>query len=181
MTAITQTDASSRELARVHEILKERARALARVPAKETDEELLEFVRVTVAGESYGLDTTLVEEVMLGTALTQLPCTPVHVTGIIARRGEILSVVDLRPLLGLPLDGQGAQIVVLSDGRMEFGLLVDAVTGVEVVPVSRLQRKVGVLSGMRADFLQGVTENGVAILDVLRILRDRALVVDESP
>ncbi len=182
MTEPVGGNAPDAAAAATRQILKERARLLARPPEREVQEEQVVYVRVRVGGEHYGLAVNAVEEVLPAGEITLLPCTPAHVRGIVARRGEILSVLDLRPLLGLTPDGErGNHVVVLRSARMHFGLLVDAIVGVERVPLSRLQARLGILSGMREEYLQGVTDDQVIVLDVARILGDKRLCVNETP
>lgn len=48
------------------------------------------------------------------------------------------------------------------------------------MPLNGVQEKVATLSGMREEYLKGVTMEGMALLDIARILADPALVVEEE-
>jgi purine-binding chemotaxis protein CheW len=168
--------------ARNERILRERAKALAAAPAPEIVGERVEFVRVRLGAEEYGFLASFVEEVLPLQTLTEMPCTPDYVRGVFVLRGEIVSVLDLKPLLGIGTGSSGgSHVVVLRSARMRFGVLVDAVCGVELTWKEQVQAKVGILSGIREEYLMGVTRNQIILLDLGRLLADRRLVVSETP
>src|SRR3712207_4651394 len=78
------------------EILRERARELARVPVApgEGSGERFQTVEFVVAGEHYAVAAESVREVYPLKELTPLPCTPPWVRGILNVRGQILTVLD---------------------------------------------------------------------------------------
>ena len=96
-------------------------------------------------------------------------------------RGEILSILDLRKFFDLPETGLGDlnRVVVLSSDDMEFGVLADAITGVRKVALDGLQPPPPTFTGLRREYLQGVTADRTAILDAGKILADPKIVVNE--
>ena len=169
------------------EILRARAAELARVPLPETaPEDCVEILEFSLAQECYALELRFVEEVYLLKDLTPLPCTPDFVLGIVAARGRILSVVDLKRLFGLPHAGLTDlnKIMVLRDpgapDGMEFGVLADRILGVRVLPVADIQAPLPMLNGIRADYLKGVTGERLALLDAKKLLEDKSIVVEQE-
>lgn len=160
-------------------ILKARAQVLALEPPRERvaghDIEVIEFV---LAYENYALDSLFVREVHPLKDITVLPGTPVFVAGIVNVRGRIVSVIDLKHLFDLPPKGLTDQnkVVILNDGKMEFGLLVDAVVAVYRLARDAIQPAMPTLTGVRADYMQGVTAERLIILDAAKILADPRLV-----
>lgn len=156
-------------------ILKARARALALEPQAERSGELfiqaLEFV---LAYERYALDASFVREVHSLKDITMLPGTPPFIAGIVNVRGRIVSVIDLKRFFDLPAKGLTDlnKVVILDDGQMEFGLLVDAVIAVHRLAVSEILPGPPTLTGVRADYLRGVTAQRMVVLDASRILAD---------
>ena len=55
---------------------------------------------------------------------------------------------------------------------MEFGILADSVTRVRQIPADELQPPLPTLTGVRADYLQGIHGDGLVVLDVARLLSD---------
>ena len=164
-------------------ILKARARALAREPAKdEADDDYIEVVEFVLAYEQYAVETRHVREIHPLEHLTPLPCTPAFVLGIVNVRGEILSVIDLRKFFDLPEKGLTDlnKVIVLESENMLFGVLADAVIGARRVRVADIQPSLPTLTGVREAYLMGVTAERTVILDAEKLLADETIVVQEQ-
>jgi len=165
------------------EILRNRARALARppaaAPASGTMLELLEF---SLAQERYAVENRYVREVCPFKELTPLPCTPPFLLGIVNVRGRILPVLDLKKFFDLPEKGLTDlhRIILVRGNDLELGLLADAITGVRSVFPESLQPSLPTLTGIRGDYLKGVTAERLVVLDLARILADPKIVVHEE-
>lgn len=166
------------------DILRERARALAQVPAAATPATArLEVLEFRLAQENWAVETRFVREVCVLKELTPLPGTPVWLRGIVNIRGRIVPVYDLKKLFDLPEQGitDLHRIVLVQGSDLELGLLVDLTTGVYELPAESLQSSLPTLSGIRSDYLKGVTADRLVVLDLGRILADPKLVIaDES-
>ena len=164
------------------EILRARARELARTPAPEpASGALLEVLEFGLARERYAVETRCVAEVHPLKHLTPLPCTPAFVLGVVNLRGRILPVYDIRKLFDLPQQGLTDlhRIIVVHGGDLEIGLLAEAIEGVRSVPLESLQASLPTLTGIRADYLKGVTAEHLVVLDLDRILADPRIVVEQ--
>ena len=164
-------------------ILKERAKTLAREPkAIERREDHLEIVEFLLASERYAVESSWVREVYPLKEITPLPGTPPFVLGIINVRGQIVSVVDLKKFFDLPPKGLSSldKVIIVTDGRMEFGLLTDAVAGVREISPGGIQQALPTLTGVRAEYLKGVTADRLVILDVGKLLADPAMKICQS-
>lgn len=161
------------------EILKARARALARDPYEQRLGEHLEVIEFVLAYENYALEAALVREVHPLKEITPLPGTPAFVAGIVNVRGQIVSVVDLKRLFELPDKGLADlnKVIILENEQMEFGLLVDAVLGVRRIALQELQPPLPTLTGVRAGYVHGMTQHRMSVLDARKILADPAIVV----
>src|SRR6185312_5009031 len=102
--AVAATDEAYRlSPERARAILEERARLLARIPpAPPAVGESLQVVVFRLGDERYALETQYVREVVRLSDYAPLPGAPAFVLGILNLRGEILSVLDLRPFCGVP-------------------------------------------------------------------------------
>lgn len=164
-------------------VLKDRARLLALEP--ETDvasEDRIEVTEFLLNDERYAVESLHVREVSHVRSLTPVPCTPAFVVGLMNLRGEVLPVIDLKRFFGIvgqELTG-GAKVIVLRGDAMEFGILVDAVPGVIEVRLDSLQPSLATLTGIRAKYLRGVTEDRLAVLDAAALLADEEIVVHDN-
>lgn len=165
------------------EILRSRARALAqtRQTPKVAGSEL-EVLEFKLAHERYALESRHVEEVHDLRDLTPLPCTPPFIRGIVNIRGRIVPVLDLKKFFDLPEQGitDLHRIVLVRGDDLELGLLADVIVGVHTIAADSLQPSLPTLTGIRADYLRGVTEERLVVLDLPRILSDPKIVVQEE-
>ena len=165
------------------QILRTRAQALARPRERagvaESSLELLEF---RLARESYALETRHVREVYPLKNLTPLPCTPPFVLGIVNVRGRITPVIDIKKFFDLPDKGLTDlhRVILVGNDDLELGLLADVIVGVRTLPLDALQASLPTLTGIRADYLKGVTAERLVVLDLDRILADPKIIVDEE-
>lgn len=164
-------------------VLRARAQAAAREPLPEVDiAASLQVVEFMMAYERYAIETAWVREVVALRELTPLPGAPAFVAGLVNVRGRIVSVVDLKAFFDLPPKGLPDlnRVLVVANDTLEFGLLVDAVAGVAQLPLDALQPALPTLTGVRAQYLRGLTPDRLAVLDGARILDDPKIVVRQA-
>lgn len=164
-------------------ILHERALALAAEPDRtQSLNQSTEVVEFMLAHERYAIESCYVREVVPLENLTPLPCTPAFVLGIVNLRGEILSVIDIKKFFDLPEQGLTDlnKVIVLQSGDMLFGILADAINGVRRIAVTDIQPSLPTLTGIRQDYLKGVTPERLVILDAEKLLVDQSIVVQEQ-
>jgi purine-binding chemotaxis protein CheW len=162
-------------------LLKARAKALAAgLPGTEPGEQI-EIIQFFISYESYAVEAHYVREVRPLPEYAPVPCTPPFVLGIINVRGEILSVIDIGRFFDVPAKGLGDlnRVIILSSGEMELGVLADAIAGVRMVPLQDLQPPPPTFTGLRREYLRGLTRDGCALLDAGKILSDRRITVNE--
>jgi purine-binding chemotaxis protein CheW len=94
-----------------------------------------------LAGEEYGVDVRMVQEIIRVTDITHVPRAPAFIKGVINLRGRIIPVIDLKRKLGLgEVDvTRQARIVVVKLKDRLIGLLVDGASQVLKVPVSTIE------------------------------------------
>src|SRR5882757_1212075 len=164
-------------------ILRARARALARAPRRAPAEgAMLEVLEFRLASERYAVESRLVQDVHPLRDLTPLPCTPPFVLGIVNLRGRILPVFDLKKFFDLPEQGLTDlhRIILVRGNDLELGLLADVIVGVRSVAVDSLQPSPPTFTGIRADYLKGIGEERLVVLDLDRILSDPKIIVHEE-
>lgn len=164
-------------------ILQARALALAQESMLDaTVDEDIEVVEFTLAYEQYAIETRYVRQVASLENLTPLPCTPAFVLGIVNLRGAILPLIDLRKLFELPERGLTDlhRIIVLQSGKILFGILADTVTSVRRILLTHLQPSLPTLTGVRKNYLKGITFERLVVLDAEKLLMDESIIVQEQ-
>jgi len=143
---------------------------------------MLELLEFRLGLERYALETRHVQDVHPLRELTPLPCTPPFVLGIVNVRGRILPVLDLKKFFDLPEQGLTDlhRVILVRGNGLELGLLADVIVGVRSVAADDLQPSLPTLSGIRADYLKGVSVERLVVLDLDRILSDPKIIVHEE-
>ena len=121
-----------------------------------------------VADEEYGIGIEHIREIIKHRVVTEVPRVPSFVAGIIAVRGLVMPVLDLRQRLRMRTAGlsQKSRILIVSrpatgsdivseEERERFGLVVDRVS--EVVRIQEVDiEPPTVLSGKESEFVEGI-------------------------
>jgi purine-binding chemotaxis protein CheW len=163
-------------------ILEARARLLAREPeAQKSEAEEFDVVEFLLACERYGIASAFVREVYPLADLTPLPGAPFFVLGIANIRGQIVSVVDIKRFFDLPEKGLTNlnQLIVVRQADTELGILADEVLGVRTIRMADLHPPLPTMTGIRGEYLRGLTAERLAILDIEAILADRRIIVQK--
>ncbi len=95
---------------------------------------MVEMCSVRLGQTLYGVPISHILEIVGGASPQPVPLAPDFVGGLVHYRGDVLTTVSLRQLLGMPLVEGTQDILVLESKGGCFGLLVDAVG--EVLTVS---------------------------------------------
>lgn len=144
------------------------------VPATADDSEA---VVVRLGSGRFAIDLASVAEVGRVPVVTRIPGAPDWLAGAANWRGRLLPVLDLRGLLGAERApaGTSARLVVIVDGGISAGMLVDGVEGTGLLGAA-IEEFPATLAGPGAALLSGQVprEDGpVAVLDPSAILRLR--------
>jgi len=95
---------------------------------------LVEMCTVRLGNTVFGVPITHILEIVGAARPRPVPLAPVFVGGLVHYRGDVLTTVSLRQLLGLPPREGRQDLLVLENPGGIFGLLVDSVG--EVLTVS---------------------------------------------
>lgn len=137
-----------------------------------SEEQLVVF---ELAGESYGVEISRVQEIDRMQTITVVPQAPSFVEGVINLRGRITPVVDLRTRFGLPKVEPTplTRIVVVKAGEEWVGLVVDAVSEVLRIPVEAIEPPSAMVTTAESTYLRGIAKlesRLIILLDLDRVL-----------
>ncbi len=165
------------------QVLRTRAQQLAKeLQTAEAVSEIMEVIEFELGSEHYALPLVQVQTVCLLKDLTPVPCTPSFVLGIMNLRGEIRTVIDLKKFFDLPDTGitELNKIIIIQNDDMQLAILADAIRGVRRIRLDDIQPALPTLTGVRADYLRGITSDRLVVLDAGRILSDPRILVDDK-
>ncbi len=119
-----------------------------------------------------GIEIEKVQEINRRTELVPAPGAPPQVRGVVNLRGEVVTVLDLRKILGLPtvsICGQSRNVVTHARGEL-VGLLVDRVADILSIRNSEITPPPPNLD-VDDEFVRGVYRTQKEILLVLNLDR----------
>jgi purine-binding chemotaxis protein CheW len=172
------------ESAQAHRLLHERAVLFAQSEA--ADEPVLAqepYIRFRLGvQEHYGIPYAQVEEIMDAMSICPVPGTPGFVRGVMNRRGEMLTVLDLKEFFRPARDEEYAEdalIIVVKAQGMLAGILVNEIIGNDEFVATGLDAALPA-SGIRdLQHLRGIYRGQIAILDMESLFNDPVMNVSK--
>lgn len=173
------------EIARILEEMRSDYWRNLETAGEETGTVWAEFLIVRYDGRRYGLPATSCREVLKLPRIMPVPRLPEHLPGIFNRRGEILAVTDLRPLLGLSSRQipERARLVVVEAAGIRTALLVEAVERLERLDLDQVEPLAEGASSRAGDLVSGKVVQGesvILLLDLGRIMQRPEMVIDQK-
>jgi purine-binding chemotaxis protein CheW len=160
------------------EILRRRAESLAVEQSEQADEQRAGILLFAFGDEWYGVRIAQVREIVNDYVIAQVPCVPEYVLGVINIRGEIVSVTDLRAMMGLgrwepPAADVPAPVIVVCDDTVCTALVVDAIGDIAEVAADSIEPPLAISDRAQADFVAGtfyVAGRLVALVNLMRVV-----------
>jgi purine-binding chemotaxis protein CheW len=100
---------------------------------KDASSELTQVCSVRVGDGLYGIPIRHILEIVGGARTQQVPLAPEFVGGLMHYRGDVLTTVSMRRVLGMPPNEDARDLLVIENSEGCFGLLVDKVMEVRTV------------------------------------------------
>jgi len=128
-----------------------------------------------LAGETYGVPISTVNEIGEMRKVTAVPGAPRFIEGIINLRGAVIPIIDLRRQFGLHCAelGKNSRIIVIQVQGHTLGAIVDQVTEVLRIRNSDIEPPSPVITGRGIRFIEGVAKVGdrlVIVVDLTKLL-----------
>ena len=142
------------------------------------DEPLMGFLGFVLGDEEYGIDLSLVKQIVKPPPVTWVPRVRPHILGIISIRGNVVTLVDTRLLMGLPVSEhpKSGRVLLIDFHDERVGLLVDAVTQVRRVGASLFEESPDLQDSTMAEKVVGIIRpdemTQVIIIDLAEILEE---------
>ncbi|MEM6638392.1 MAG: chemotaxis protein CheW [Pseudomonadota bacterium] len=147
-----------------------------------------QYLTFMLGKEEYALPILKVQEIKSWTDVTDVPCTPDYMLGVLNLRGAIVPIFDLRRRFGLPVrEFDSTTAVIIAHAEKEdrahvAGFVVDQVAEVYHFENANIQKSDDIAATINADFISGLTrtdEKLVILLNLDEILRRSLELVDD--
>jgi len=137
--------------------------------------EQYQLVVFEVGSESFGIDISLVQEIIRLQPITEVPRAPMYVKGVINLRGKVIPVVDLRERFGFAVNEEtkATRIVVANVLGNTVGMIVDAVSEVLRLSSDAIEPPSTIIESVGSQYLKGigkVEDRLVMLLDLSKLL-----------
>lgn len=148
------------------------------LPVAAREDEGIQFVIVTLAGQLYAFFGTAVIAIAKVRDIVPIPGTRDYVLGVMYYQGRVESVIDIRKIMGLEEAATGraidrkSRVVMAVSGGVHCGVLVEAVEDVVELPSSGIYAPLETIGPAVKEFVAGETdyrERSVVILDLAKI------------
>lgn len=168
-------DESATSQDRVRQVLEQRARALAQPTSSLPVGDVLELITFSLADDVYAIESRYVMAVFPLRDFSRLPGAEPPVFGVTAWRGALLTLLDLRQVLGLSVAALDdlSRVIVVGEDRPSFGILADTARDLLRLPASELRSLPDGL-GRRREYLRGISSEAVLVLEAKQLLRAHA-------
>lgn len=146
----------------------------AKAPVSGTGE-MQEYVTVIIAGQLFGLPINRVQDVFMLKDMTEVPLSIPEIAGVLNLRGRIVTAIDMRQRLRLPLRDrhETAMAVGIEYAKESFGLVIDRIGDVLNLPVDQFEPNPVNLNARWKSVAEGIfrlEKELLVILDVDRVL-----------
>lgn len=115
-----------------------------------------------------GLEIGRIQEINRQLDVTPVPKAPGFVRGVINLRGEVVTIIDPRTILGLPpatITRTSRNLVIQSEGEL-IGMMVDRIADILTICSSTIAASPANIQGVDGRFFKGVytTEREIVVL-----------------
>ncbi len=135
----------------------------------------IQLVTFFIGKERYGIDIMDVKEIVGKRDIRPIPYVPPYVAGILNLRGSIFPIIDLHKRFHLEQvemnedDSLLSGFIIMEVDKRFIGIIIDKVSRVVSVNPNAVQSPPQVLSGIGAEYIQGVIHDEGEYLIILNI------------
>lgn len=136
-------------------------------------ENIVQLIGFQVGPKLLGADILNIREILREPTVGEAVGAPAFVAGIVQLRGEVIPIIDLGGVIGIPPSEHQAQkswVLVAQAGGRQVGYRIDSVTPIlrieedKILPAPDL-----ILSGLRGKYIRGVCETEKGLLVVVNL------------
>ena len=136
----------------------------------------IEIVEFEVGNNKFGINVIKVKEIIQPIPVTFIPHAHPHVEGIIQLRGEVLPVVDMLKVLGLPTADRNPQqkYIVAEFNKQKVVFHVDNVTQIHRISWDQIEKPSDMYQGGNSQVIGVIKQNEqmILLIDFERIMVD---------
>ena len=115
-----------------------------------------QYIEIIIAAETYAFNISDINEIIRLQDITPIPNYKAHIIGVINLRGNIVPIVNLHHIFGLPNIAytNATRIVVIHYKGDYIGIVVDGVN--QVISLNEIQTPPEKVGGVNGSFFSGI-------------------------
>jgi len=125
--------------------------------SRQVDAQTAQFVGFRIDAQEFAFAIGRIQEIIVLNEVTPIPQVEDYVEGVTNLRGDIIPVVDLRRLFGMPpieVDRE-SRVIIVNVGEKTVGCRVDAVTQVITIPTEAVEPAPSMITGDVNRYIDG--------------------------
>jgi len=133
------------------------------------------YVLFELAGGTYGVRSADVQQLEMVGEITPVPNSPLYVKGVVAVRGAVIPVIDLRVRFGFPAVEAGlrSRLLVVRNRERTVAMLVDTARSFARIDDAAIEPPPRAVAGLSGRYLRGLAtldQNIILVLDIAELL-----------
>lgn len=129
------------------------------------------FILFELAETTYGIPTSVVQQMEMIEHITPVPNTPVFVEGVVFSRGQVIPAINLRVRFGFKKIEYNirSRLIVVKTTNRTVGLIADTAREFVSIPSDIVQPPPEGISGLSGRYLKGIAMLGERMILLLNV------------
>ena len=122
-----------------------------------------------IGEEDFGVEINRVVEILSTQKVHSIPDLPDFLSGVIAVRGQIIPLLDLRKRFGIISSSKKELIIVIKYDNEKIGVLVDHVKEIISLGKDEITSPPAIFKGMKRKYLAGIGKKDDRVIIILNV------------
>jgi purine-binding chemotaxis protein CheW len=122
-----------------------------------------------IGEEDFGVEINRVVEILSSQKVHSIPDLPDFLSGVIAVRGQIIPLLDLRKRFGIISSSKKELIIVIKYDNEKIGVLVDHVKEIISLGKDEITSPPAIFKGLKRKYLAGIGKKDDRVIIILNV------------
>lgn len=122
-----------------------------------------------IGEEDFGVEINRVVEILSTQKVHSIPDLPDFLSGVIAVRGQIIPLLDLRKRFGIISSSKKELIIVIKYDNEKIGVLVDHVKEITSLGKDEITSPPAIFKGLKRKYLAGIGKKDDRVIIILNV------------
>ena len=122
-----------------------------------------------IGEEDFGVEINRVVEILSTQKVHSIPDLPDFLAGVIAVRGQIIPLLDLRKRFGIISSSKKELIIVIKYDNEKIGVLVDHVKEITSLRKDQITNPPAIFKGLKRKYLAGIGKKDDRVIIILNV------------